>query len=89
MEEKHRSILRDLRPNIIRDLEPNHILPHLGQVFTETEEEEIRAQSTRQERCVRLLEILPRRGNFAFTKLVYALDKEVGHLARVLREAGN
>ena len=54
MDKKHRSILRDLRPNIIEDLEPNSILPHLGRVFTETEEEEIKAQSTRQEKCVKL-----------------------------------
>ena len=89
MEEKHRSILRDLRPNIIKDLEPNNILPHLGRVFSDTEEEEIRAQSTRQKRCVTLLQILPRRGPFAFTKLVYALDIEAPHLASELTEAGN
>ncbi|XP_044179725.1 uncharacterized protein LOC114955322 [Acropora millepora] len=87
MNEKHRSILRDLRPDIIRDLEPNNILPHLGRVFTEKEEEEIRAQSTRQERCVRLLEILPRKGPLAFAAFVAVLKKEAYHLAVELIEA--
>ena len=89
MDKKHRSILRDLRPNIIEDLEPNSILPHLGRVFTETEEEEIKAQSTRQEKCVKLLEILPRKGAFAFAAFVDALDKEADHLALELMKAGN
>lgn len=89
MEEGHRSILRYLRPNIIRDLEPNNILPDLGRVLTEEDEEEITAQPTRRKRCVKLLEILPRRGPFAFTNLRDALDKEADHLASKLREAGN
>ena len=89
MEDEHRDILRDHGPNIIRDLEPNNILPHLGRVLTEKEVAEIKAQSTRQDRCVKLLEILPRKGPFAFTKLVYALDKEADHLALELIKAGN
>ena len=89
MDEKDRSILRDLRPNIMRDLEPNNILPHLGRVFSETEEEEIRAQSTRQERCVTLLQILPRKGPLAFAAFVAALKKEAYHLAVELIEEGN
>ena len=89
MDEKHRSILRDLRLNIMKDLEPKCILPHLGRIFTETQEEEIRAQSTREERCVKLLEILPRKGAFAFAAFVDALDKEAEHLALELMKAGN
>ena len=89
MEDTHRYILRDHGPNIIRDLEPNNILPDLGRVLNEKDEAEIKAQSTRQERCGKLLEILPRKGPNAFTKLVYALDKEAEHLALELIKAGN
>ena len=89
MEYKHRSILRDHGPNIRRDLEPNNILPDLGRVLTEKDKEKIRAQSTRQERCDTLLEILPRKGPNAFSAFVDALDKEAEHLASDLIKAGN
>ena len=89
MEDKHRFILRDHGPNIRRDLEPNNILPDLGRVLTEKDNEKIKAQSTRQERCDTLLEILPRKGPTAFTAFVDALDKEADHLALELIKAGN
>ena len=71
------------------DLEPNHILRNLVRVLNETDEEEIRGQSTRRERCEKLLEILPRKGPNAFKVFVEALKKEAPHLADVLIEAGN
>ena len=89
MEDKHRTILRDYRPNIIKDLEPNNILPDLGRVFTVNDDEEIKAQSTRQRRCEKLLKILPRKGPNAFKVFVEALKEEAKHLADVLIEAGN
>ena len=89
MEKRRRTILRDYRPNIVDDLEPNNILLHLGSVFTENDDEEIRTQSTRQRRCEKLLEILLRKGPNAFEVFVEALKKEVPHLADVLIEAGN
>ena len=89
MEDKHRDILRDHGPNIIRDLEPNNILPDLGRVLNEKDEAEIKAQSTRQERCVTLLQILPRKGPLAFAAFVAALKKEAYHLAVELIEEGN
>ena len=87
MEEKHR--LNYYGSNIVKDLEPNFILPNLGRVLTEIDKEEIKAQSTRQERCVTLLEMVPRRGPFAFAVFVGALRKEVPHLASDLIQAGN
>ena len=90
MEDKDCRILRDYRPNIIRDLEPKRILPELGRtVLTQYDEDEIRVQSTRLERCEKLLEIIPRKGPKAFKALVEALKEEAPHLAQDLIEAGN
>ena len=89
MEEKHRLILRHHWSNIRENLEPKNILPKLVTVLIETDEEQIKAQSTRQERCDKLLEILPIRGRDAFAAFVNALDKEAPHLALDIRKAGN
>ena len=89
MEEKHRIILRYFWANIRRNLEPRNILPKLVSVLIETDEEEIKVQSTRQERCDKLLEILPRKGPNAFKVFVEALKEEAPHLASDLSEAGN
>ena len=89
MEEKHRTILRHQWSNIRDNLEPNNILPKLVLVLRETDEEEIREQSTRRERCDKLLYILPTRGENAFNVFVNALVKEAPHLASELTEAGN
>ena len=88
MEDKHRTILRCYRSNIRKDLEPNNILPDLGSVLTVKDEEEIKAKSTRQERCDMLLEILPRKGPNAFEVFEEALKEEAAHLASDLIEAG-
>ncbi|XP_015771940.1 PREDICTED: caspase-2-like [Acropora digitifera] len=87
MEDRHRTILRDHRPNIVRDLEPNNILPDLRSVLTVKDEEEIKAQSTRQRRCEQLLEIIPRKGPNAFKVFVEALKEEAPHLASDLIDA--
>ncbi|XP_015750970.1 PREDICTED: golgin subfamily A member 6-like protein 2 isoform X2 [Acropora digitifera] len=87
MEQKHRTILRHQWSNIRDNLEPNNILPKLVLVLRETDEEEIREQSTRQERCDKLLYILPTRGENAFNVFVNALVKEAPHLASELTEA--
>ena len=89
MDQNHRTILRHCWSNIRDNLEPKNILPKLRFVLRETDEKEIREQSTRQERCDKLLEILPRRGQNAFNVFVHALVKEAPHLARMLTEAGN
>ena len=89
MEDKHRTILRHHRPNMRKDLEPNNILPDLGKVLTEKDEEDIKAKLTRLERCDKLLEILPRKGRDTFQEFVKALEKEAPHLALELNKAGN
>ena len=89
MEDKHRIILRHYQPNIVNELEPNNILPYLGSVLTAKDDADIKAQSTRQGSCEKLLEILPRKGPSAFKVFVVALKKEAPHLADVLTKAGN
>ena len=89
MEDKHRSILSNYRPNIVRDLEPRNILPELGTVLTPNDDDEIKVQSTRLGRCEKLLEILRRKGPNAFKAFVEALKEEAPHLAQDLKEAGN
>ena len=89
MEDRLRNILRCHRPNIRMDLEPENILANLVKILNQTDEGEIRAQSTREKRCDKLLEILPRKGREAFTVFVEALQGEAPHLASDLIEAGN
>ena len=89
MEHKHRTILQDHWSNICDNVEPKNILSKFVTVLTETDKEEIRKQSTRQERCEKLLRILIRRGENAFDAFVNALVKEAPHLASELTEAGN
>ena len=89
MEEKHRTILRRQWSNIRANLEPNNILSKLLRVLTETDEEKIKTEPTRQKRCDKLLEILPTRGENAFNEFVNALVQEAPHLAKKLTEAGN
>ena len=89
MEQKHRTILRHHWSSIRDNLELKNILPKLVTVLTETDEGEIKAQSTIKERCDKLLEILPTRGENAFNVFANALVEEAPHLARELTEAGN
>ena len=89
MEQKHRTILRHHWSNICDNLEPKNILSKFVAVLKETDEEEIRKQSTRQERCDKLLNILLKRGENAFDVFVNALEEEAPDLASELTEAGN
>ena len=61
-----------------KDLEPKDTLSKLTTVLDENEEEEIKAQSTRKERCDKLFEILRRKGPNALKPFVEALKKETG-----------
>ena len=89
MEEKHRNILRRHRSSIRVDLEPKNILANLHEILNDTDEGEINAQPTREQRCDKLLEILRRKGPNAFKVFVEALQGESPHLALDLIAAGN
>ena len=81
--------MRHHRPNIRLDLEPENILSNLAEILNDTDLGEIKAQSTREKRCDKLSEILPRKGPNAFKALVEALKEEAPHLASDLIAAGN
>lgn len=87
MEEKHRLILRSHQSTLKKDLEPNRILSDLVEILAETDEGEIKAQSTKEKRCDKLLEILPSKGPKAFEVFVEALKKHALHLALPLIES--
>lgn len=89
MEERHRFILRRHKSILAKDLEPKDILPELTTVLNQNEEDEIKVQSTRMERCDKLFDILPRKGPEAFKVFVEALKNQSPHLASCLSEAGN
>ena len=89
MEQMHRTILQHHWSNICDNVEPKNILSKFVTVLRESDKEEIRKQSTKQERCDKLLRILIRRGENAFDAFVNSLDEEAPDLASELIEAGN
>ena len=81
--------MRRHQSNIRTDLEPKNILAKLVEILSDTDEGEIKAETTREKKCDKLLEILPRKGPNAFKVFVEALKGEAPHLASDLIEAGN
>lgn len=85
MDDTHRDILRkSLRPILLKDVEPRKLLPYMGNVFDQTDEEKIKAQTTRTDEVDKMLEILTRRGPNAFDEFVLALLRTKSHLASAL-----
>ena len=85
MDDTHRDILRkSLRPILLKDVEPRKLLPYMGNVFDQTDEEKIKAQTTRTDEVDKMLEILTRRGPNAFDEFVGALLSTQPHLASAL-----
>ncbi|XP_044179017.1 caspase-2-like [Acropora millepora] len=87
MEERHRDILRRHKSILEKDLEPKDILSELTTVLNQHEEDAIKVQSTRMERCDKLFDILPRKGPKAFKVFIEALKNQTPHLASCLIEA--
>lgn len=86
----HRDILRNNRAFLIKNMEPMKLLKHLSTTLDETDDEQIKAQSTRGERSEKLLDILLRKGQNAFDEFVKALrEVQSQYLAVTLIEAGN
>lgn len=90
MDAKKRNILRNVRVSLVKDMEPEDVLLHMSaaHVFSDRDEDEIKAERTRQEKCQTLLSILPRRGAKAFSSFVKALEIVQPHLAYLIFEAG-
>ena len=85
MDDSHRAILRNrLRPILRKDVEPRNLFQYLGDVFNQTDEDEIKAEKTRTDQVDKMLEILTRRGPNAFDEFVGALLSTQPHLASAL-----
>ena len=74
----------------MRDMDPEDVLLHMSSapVFSERDEEKIRAETTREKQCETLLSILPRKGAAAYRSFVQALEEVQPHLAKLILEAG-
>lgn len=86
MNDDHRNLLRRHHLLFQKDLEPRHLLAHLVSVLNTRDEDEIKAQATRELQVDKLLEILPRRGPQAFGFFLNALEAVQPFLAVPLRE---
>ncbi len=89
MDEMHRKILKVVKLQLVRDMDPNVVLLHMSaaHVFSDRDEEEIKAKDTRESQCEALLSILPRRSDKAFTSFLKALDDVQPFLADLVRKA--
>lgn len=86
MDDKHRKSLKENRVQLNLDLEPLQLLPHLTDVLSDTDIDEIKTKENRVKQSESLLDILPRRGQKAFNIFVNALQNVKGqtHLASLL-----
>ena len=75
MDDKHRKVLMEVRDRLVQDMDPNEVLLNMrdSQVLNANDEKEIMSKETRRERCMALLEILPRRGEKAYDSFERAL----------------
>lgn len=90
MDDKQRTILRNVRLALVKDMEPEAVLLQMSasQVFSDRDEEEIKAKNTRERQCVELLSKLARRGAKAYDIFIEALEEVHSHLANVINDAG-
>ena len=90
MSEKYRNILRKARESLVKDMDPKNILLKMAgtKVFTDDDEEEIKAGLTRRQQCEQLLYILPRRGDRAYGIFKNALEEDQPHLVNLILKAG-
>ncbi|MEE4248134.1 MAG: hypothetical protein V2I33_22305 [Kangiellaceae bacterium] len=89
MDESHRTLLKDNTDTLVKDIDPKDLYPHLLQhleSFSQDDVERINAETTRRDRAMMLLSILPRKGPDAFGVFVEALSKKQPHLHKLLME---
>ncbi|KAJ7318638.1 hypothetical protein OS493_037701 [Desmophyllum pertusum] len=75
MDDKHRDILRRHWPSLRKNLEIVELLPQLGDVLGQADQEKVQAEATRREKIDKLLDIIPRKGPEAFDNFLKALQK--------------
>ena len=90
LRDEYRSILMSVREALVKDMDPEDVLLKMAAkyVFTQGEEERIKAKKTRADKCVLFLEILPRKGARAYDIFKEALELVYPHLANIISEAG-
>jgi hypothetical protein len=87
MDDGHRKLLRQFAPTFEKDLEPGKLIKHLTDVLDTRDEEEILSMPTRVGQVDKLLTMILRRGDKAFSCFLEALEKEQSFLAATLRNA--
>lgn len=87
MSQLHRYVLRSNRVAIKEELD-QCVLDHLFSVgiLLPNHLDRIRAEKTRRDMAVRLLDVLEERGSLAFPALVNSLNKTQSHLAKIFEE---
>lgn len=89
MDPVHKEVLRTLRVDLSEQLlVSDGVLPLLYQegIVTAAQVEDILAESTDRKRCLKLLDVLPRRGPNAFGVFLRALDDFAWLRERLLQE---
>ena len=86
MSDKHRNLLRRSKPDLLKDLEPTKLLGHLTNVLDDQDFAEIRSSRTRIQQAEALLDIIPRRGEKAFSLFVEAIRKHQPYLEKCLTD---
>ena len=91
MDEEHRNILRRCKETFVNDMEPEKVLLKMEDplLFTIKDENKIKSKdSTRQEKCETLLEMLTGKGARAYDIFKKAIEIVHPNLARTIVEAG-
>ena len=63
MSQEDRRFLRTNRTKIIEELLVDFVYPRMTDILNEKDEDEVKAQTTRQNKIIKLLDILPQRGD--------------------------
>lgn len=83
---EHRDILRKIYVDFSVNMQADQILPKMKDVFNDVDEDDINAERTERKRAEKMLDILPRKGEGAFTKFIEALRVVQPYLADHLAE---
>ena len=88
LSDKHMKVLNRVKRDLLKDMDLDEVLLRMAadNVFTQSEEEKIKAKPTRWGKCEELLEILPRKGTEAYEIFRKVLRSVHPHLANLILE---
>ena len=89
MTEEHRKVLQQNFVAITQDLQADQVVRCMRDLLTETDVEEINAQSTERKRGEKLIDTLPSKGKNAYAAFVAAVREVQPWLAQYLAQLGN